>query len=506
MKLVSAAQMRQIEEDAVAKEGIALKELMAQAGKAVADLASQLTPASGQVAIFCGRGNNGGDGFVAARRLALRGYQVTVVLAGAADDLKGIAAEAHSALTDSAARIIEFAPDLCLQPDLIIDALLGFGLKGEVRRPIRDIIAFINSLKATTIAVDVPTGVNSDTGAVVSDAVKAAHTVTFTCSKLGLVLYPGAEFAGQIHIADIGIATETVERFTNAHLVEAEMIKPLLPKRSRATNKHRCGRLLIIAGSVGMTGAAAMAAMAALRMGAGIVTLAVPESLNDILEVKLTEVMTIPLPETKERSISSAALDKALKLADKFDALAIGPGLSRHPDTARFVRQLLARTTLPAVVDADALNNLAGTDILVNRRGPTLLTPHSGELGRLMNIAAAEIENDRVAIAEKGAADFNATIVLKGSRTIISGHKSIMINSTGNPGLATAGTGDILTGVISSLLAQGLADYPAAVAGTYLHGLAGDIGAAAKGELALIATDLIDYLPQAVKTVIGDKS
>lgn len=506
MKLVSGFQMRQIEAEAIKLQGIGLKELMALAGKAVADLAAKLTPTKGRIAVFCGWGNNGGDGLVAARHLALRGYQVTVVLARDAADLKGVAAEAYSSLTKSSAKIVAFHSELCLQPDVIIDALLGFGLKGEVRKPIREIINYINSLKAITIAVDVPSGVNSDSGAVAGSAVKADHTTTFTCSKIGLALYPGAEYAGRIHLADIGIAPEIVEQFITARLATLKMINPLLPKRPRETNKHRCGRLLIVAGSAGMTGAAAMTAMAALRMGAGIVTLAVPKSLNDILEVKLTEVMTVPLPETNERSIAAAAVEKVLQLVKKFDALAIGPGLSRHPDTRRFVRQLLAQTTLPAVVDADAINNLAGTAILSERQAPTILTPHSAELGRLMNMTVAEIENDRVVAAEKAGADFNATIVLKGSRTIISGHKTTMVNPTGNPGLATAGTGDILTGVISSLLAQGLADYPAAVAGSYLHGLAGDIGATAKGELALIATDLIDYLPQAIKTVMGDKS
>ncbi len=506
MKLASATQMRKIEDEAVKRQGIALKELMASAGQAVAALAAKLIPAQGQIAIFCGHGNNGGDGFIAARHLALNGYQVTVVLASDADDLKGIAAEAYDSLTKSSARIVKFNSGLCLRPGLVIDALLGFGLKGEVRKPIREIIAYINSLKAETIAIDVPSGVNSDTGEVANIAIKAAHTVTFTCPKIGLALYPGAEYVGRIHPVDIGIAPEIVEEFATTNLATEEMIKSLLPRRERETNKHRCGRLLIVAGSAGMTGAAAMTAMAALRMGAGIVTLAVPAGLNDILEVKLTEVMTVPLPETKERSIAAAAVDKVLKLLRNFDALAIGPGLSRNRETAQFVRELMTQTTVPAVIDADALNNLAGTDIVSGRQAPTVLTPHSGELGRLMDMASADIEVDRIGIAEKAGAEFNATIVLKGSRTIISGHKATMINPSGNPGLATAGTGDVLTGIISSLLAQGLADYPAAVAGSYLHGLAGDIAAAAKGELALIATDLIDCLPKAIKKVMGDKN
>lgn len=506
MELVTAAEMLAIENEAVKRQGISIKELMALAGKSLAEYADRLVDKGAEIAVFCGKGNNGGDGFVAARHLANMGYLVKVIVLSSENESGGVAGEAFQALKDSPAEIMAFSSKLCLKPDMIIDALLGFGLKGGVRGAAAEAIEMINSINRITLAADVPSGVDSDTGQAANVAVQADHTITFTCPKIGLALYPGAGLAGEIHRADIGIWPEIVKEYAGAHLTDREIACSLLPRRLPETNKHRCGRVLVVAGSVGMTGAAAMTAEAALRAGAGIVTLAVPKSLNDILEAKLTEVMTVPLPETGARSISKDAVGVVLELAGRFDVVALGPGLSRDESTAGFVRDLLPRLKIPIVVDADGLNNLAGTDILSRLQVPSVVTPHAGELSRLIGRLPDEIESDRVAAAQEASRILNSTVVLKGSRTVISGHGTTMINPLGNPGMATAGTGDVLTGIISGLMAQGLPDYPGSVLGTYLHGLSGDLAAKEQGELAMTATDLIDLLPKAIKEVISDKS
>lgn len=505
MEIVSAAEMRLIEEEAVKRQGLSLKELMARAGKAVADLAGNLASKGSEIIIYCGRGNNGGDGFVAARHLAGRGYRVKVVSLAESGETTDIAGEALNALTGTSVEIGKLEAEPCLKAGLVIDAVLGFGLKGGVRGSAKAAIEQINRIEGRRLSVDIPSGVDSDTGDVANVAVRADDTLTFTCPKIGLALFPGAEYAGEIHYADIGIWPEIVRHHAAVYLADAEMVGALLPRRPFQTNKHRCGRVLAVAGSVGMTGAAAMTAQAAMRTGAGIVTLATPSSLNDILEVKLTEVMTVPLPETVDRSISSEAVETVLQLAGRFDVVALGPGLSRHEDTAVFVRHLLTQLDMPIVVDADGLNNLAGTDILNRRTAPTVITPHAGELGRLIGKKAEVIETDRLASVKEAAGNLNCTVVLKGSRTVISGQGATMIIPTGNPGMATAGTGDVLTGVIAALMAQGLPAYPGSVAGAYIHGLAGDLAAKAHGQLAMIATDLLDWLPEAIKKVTSDK-
>ncbi|MDP1809645.1 MAG: NAD(P)H-hydrate dehydratase [Actinomycetota bacterium] len=503
MLLAKADRMRAIEEEAVANQGITLYQLMERAGAAVAEEAGAMLPAGGRVIIFCGKGNNGGDGFVAARLLAdKKKYDVEVIMLTGTGEATGAAAGAYREIAHAAS--ITKTPFNSRKhpksPDLVIDAILGFGLRGTVRGTAAQAIKAINSYNAPVLSVDIPSGVDADTGQVEGDAVKADRTITFTCPKAGMAIYPGLDHVGTMRIADIGIAKETIAKHANVCLGSRAVARLLLPTRRTDAHKGDCGRVLVLAGSVGMTGAAAMSSLAALRIGAGLVTLGIPESLNDILETKLTEVITKPLPETPGRTIRAKAADQIMEMIPATDAVLIGPGLSTHPGTVTLARQLVTAVPAPMVIDADGLNALVGkTDLLAKRPGPTIMTPHPGELGRLLGISTEAVQSDRLTAAAKAADAWQATVILKGARTIIAGGGCLHINPTGNPGMATAGTGDVLAGMVAGLVAQGLPPYPASVLAVYLHGRAGDLAARKTTELALIATDLLDYLPTAIR-------
>ncbi|HEB13059.1 MAG TPA: NAD(P)H-hydrate dehydratase [Actinobacteria bacterium] len=512
MLLAKVDQMRTIEEEAIAKQGLTLNELMKRAGAEVAREAMEMLPQAGRVLIFCGKGNNGGDGFIAAHLLAQKNHLVEVIMLSAPDNFSGAARQAFTKISDEASikktSFKSFNAKTCAQPDLVIDAVFGFGLKGKVRGVGAGAITTINALGSPVLSVDIPSGVNSDTGQIDDNAVKATRTITFTCPKAGMAIDPGVDFIGSVRVADIGIDKKIVA--THAKVCQGSRLiaRPLLPKRRPATHKGECGRVLVIGGSVGMTGAVAMCSQAALKIGAGLVTLGIPESLNHILEVKLTEVMTKPLPETPERTLRAKALDIILEMAPRADVVVVGPGMSTHASTATLVQQLVTSIENPLIIDADGLNALAPKpDLLSKRPGPTVLTPHPGELGHLLGVSPSMIQSDRLSWAEAASNDWKVTVILKGARTIIAGGDCLHVNPTGNPGMATAGTGDILAGMLAGLVAQGLPPYPASVLATYLHGLAGDIAVKYRTELALVATDLLHYLPAAIKEIeaIGDK-
>jgi len=320
-----------------------------------------------------------------------------------------------------------------------------------------------------------------------------------------LLLYPGAEYVGELIIADIGMPAllmkliETVD--DEADLLDERWVKKCFKPFPPDAHKGNFGRLFIIAGSVGMTGAAALAATAGVRSGAGLVTIGIPHSLNDILEVKVTEAMTLPLPETSNRSLGVGAADKALNFANKCDAVVLGPGLSTNGETKEFVRRFIAECTVPLVVDADGLNTIAEFPaVLKEAKAPVIITPHPGEMARLLSTSVAEVQADRIGIVKKAAGEFGCTCVLKGARTLIAtSDGKLMINPTGNAGMATGGSGDVLSGMIGAFLARGMKVHDAAGAGVYLHGLAGDLAAQEKGQICLAASDIIDFLPEAFK-------
>ncbi|MBP2663419.1 MAG: nnr, partial [Firmicutes bacterium] len=350
------------------------------------------------------------------------------------------------------------------------------------------------------VAVDIPSGVEADTGRICGKAVRAAHTVTFGLPKPGLFLYPGAEFAGELMVADIGIPTAIVAgQQIKQNIVMAGAVRTLLPQRSPDAHKGMSGRVAVVAGSQGLSGAAAMTAEAALRAGAGLITLAVPRGIQNVVAVKLTEVMTKALAETETGGISLDAVAEITELAANKDVLAIGPGLGRQEATAAAVRAAITTVECPLVIDADALYALAGyTDLLSDCAALPVLTPHPGEMGLLTGLSVQAVNADRVTIAREAAGQWGCIIVLKGAHTIVAfPDGEVYINTTGNAGMATGGTGDALTGIIAAMIAQGMSSHDAAVAGVYIHGLAGDIAAEA-GMVGMAATDLIKAVPAAL--------
>lgn len=520
MKVVCPATMREMDRKAIEDMGIPGIALMENAGREVAlavkrmyDAAVKTGPPdkfSRKVALFCGKGNNGGDGFVAARHLAGMGFRPMVFLVADVDEIKGDAAINYRIILNMKIPVYTVENDkdlaksrlLCLNAGIIVDALFGTGLRGEVSGISRQVIELINEMDIPVAAVDIPSGISGETAKVLGAAVKAQETVTMGLPKMGLALFPGAAYAGKITVAGIGMPASIIDDArAEAEILEKDLIRSFFKPYPPDAHKGTFGRVFILAGSIGFTGAAALAGTAAARSGAGLVTLGIPESLNDILEVKLTEVMTLPLPETPGRSLSIKALDRAMEFCSHCDAVAIGPGLSQQEETQDFIRQFAAACPAPMAIDADGLNALAGKpDIIASFKAPVVITPHPGEMARLLNTTADVVQQDRPGSAHQAAKRFNCTVLLKGARTLIAAPGGgLWINPTGNPGMATGGSGDVLTGMIAAFLSRGMAPAEAAAAGAYLHGLSGDLAAAAKGELSLIAGDIINYLPEAFK-------
>lgn len=515
MKIVTAEQMRALDRRAIEERGLPSLTLMENAGRAVAQAAYRMTqgcPPDRPIAVLCGRGSNGGDGFVAARHLADMGRTVQVLLAAARGDVSGDAKENLARLEALGITPVEVAgPEAagraCQQAALVVDALLGTGLAGKVRGLPGQLIEAVNASGRPVLAVDIPSGLDADSGEPLGMAVRADETVTMGLPKLGLFLDPGVDYSGRVTVADIGLPSDLVANAESvADLIEPEWVRMLLPRRPRSAHKGDFGRVLIIAGSVGMTGAACLCAEAALRAGAGLVVVGCPASLNDVLEAKLTEAMTLPLPETYERSLDTRALAPILEQAESASVLAIGPGLSRQPETVVLVRRLVTRVPRPMVIDADGLNAVAGAaGLLEGEHAPTVLTPHPGEMGRLMGVSATKVQARRAHFADAAANRFHSVIILKGACSLVAGPgRRLAVNPTGNPGLASGGTGDVLTGLVAGLLGQGLLPFEAAAAATYLHGLAGDIAARRLGEASVVAGDVVAALPQAMRqTLLG---
>ena len=520
MKVVTAEEMREIDRKTIAS-GIPSIRLMENAGRAVARaIKSRYGPLKGKkITIFCGKGNNGGDGLVIARLLGREKAKIRIfLLAGKKKLKKDPKANLERALRqkvevieiDTSRKLKKFEQE-SKKSDLIVDAILGTGIKGAPKGLEARAIKFINTLKKPIVSVDIPSGVEGSTGRVSGEAIRADLTITFGLPKIGLVIYPGAEYVGGLEVADIGIPKRFLrDKKIKVNLITKEEISSYLKPRKPDTHKGTYGHLLVIAGSVGMTGAATLTSQAAslcfgaLRSGVGLVTLAIPESLNEIMEVKLTEGMTLPLPETKKKTLSLLAEKKIIEFSKKANALALGPGLSTNKETQQLVRNLIGKISYPMVIDADALNALAGHLSILRSRiqdlGSRIITPHPGEMARLIGKKAKEVQENRIKIAGDFARKYKVIVILKGAGTVISDPEgNIYINPTGNPGMASAGVGDVLTGMIGSFLAQRREPLEAAKTGVYLHGLAGDLAAQEKGEESLIASDLLKKLPQVFK-------
>ena len=504
MKLATAAQMREIDRQTIEEYGLPGRTLMENAGRAVVAAAQEvLGEVGGGVAVVvAGRGNNGGDGFVVARWLYSAARPVEVCLLCAADELSGDAS-ANCAMARKMGVPIHEDPDAAAFAErlanaaVIVDGVLGTGLSGEVRGAAREAIEAINAAAAPVVAIDIPSGVDADTGAILGDAVRARMTITFALAKVGLHLYPGRECCGEIRVAPIGMppALTGSDDLTTNLTTEADAAA-MLPARAAAMHKGDAGKLLIVAGSVGMTGAAAMAGLGAMRAGAGLVTLAVPGSLNDILEARCTEVMTAPMPETEARTLAAEAAEALLELAGDADAVLVGPGLSQHPATAELARRIAAEVDRPLALDADGLNAFAGrAGELSERPAATVLTPHPGEMARLTESSISEIQADRPTAARVLAQELNLTVMLKGAGTVTAAPDGqAWINPTGSQALASGGTGDVLAGMVGAFLAGGAEPIAAGAAAAYYHGKAADV-VASPSRRGLLASDLLGALP-----------
>lgn len=516
MLLVTANEMQEMDHKTIHSFGIPGLVLMENAGRgAVRVLLSKINSKDiRKIAVLAGRGNNGGDGFVMARYLLEKGYRVIVFLLAPKETVKGDA-RTHMQLFE---KLCDRSPETALveirdesqlkanqvqilHHDLFIDAVLGTGLNADLRGLIRDAVELMNSSGKPVFAVDIPSGLNADTGKPMGTAVKAFATATFAFAKAGHLLYPGNLHTGELSIIDIGIPKFIAhEKKIQLSLVEQDEIAALFPPREFDSHKGRFGHLLVIAGSEGKTGAAALCANAAMRCGTGLVTLGVAESLNPALEPLVLEPMTHPLPENEKGFLSDNCLKDILSLLTGKQALALGPGLGTREGTAKLVRELVMQSPVPLVLDADAVNCLADDpDVLKRKTVPAILTPHPGEMARLCRVSSRDVQADRLGLARKFASEWDVILILKGARTVIAlPDGKAFINPTGNPGMASGGMGDVLTGMVSGFLAQGFSPEAACLAGVYIHGLCADVLSKQKGAFGFLARDMVQSIPETI--------
>jgi len=506
MKITTAEEMRGIDRATAERFGVPTLTLMENAGTAVANAAVEWFPKARRIVIVCGKGNNGGDGFVAARKLVEAGKDVATLLLADPAEVGGDASEMLSKINSPLHQVRsgEEIGRYLAEADLIIDGILGTGFRPPVSGLYSEAIQAINSATAPVLAIDIPSGADADAMAPAGDALiaRADCVVTFTAPRPAHIF---AHFTrGRTRVVSIGSPNEAVTSELGMQVISAADFSELLKPRSPEGHKGKYGHVLVVGGSLGKTGAAGMAGLSALRAGAGLVTIATARSAQAMVAAVAPELMTEPLAETGAGTMSLTALEygRLDRLVRQKDVLAIGPGISRHTDTEQFVRAVVPRYKVPTVIDADGLNAFEGrTEELDGTDRVLVLTPHPGEMARLTGLSTAEIQQDRISTARKFAIEHKLYLVLKGHRTIVAMPDGcVWVNPTGNPGMATGGTGDVLTGLVAGLLAQSGSDAARAViAGVYLHGLAGDIACERMGEQAMIATDLIAAMPEAIR-------
>lgn len=516
MKAITPEQMREIDRLAIEEFGIPGLVLMECAALAVfREIANTIVPLSHKrILVFAGKGNNGGDAFAVARHLSAVGAWVTVCATDAPEAFSRDCA-AQFAITEKMGipRIdlckpggIVKAAELAVTCDLIVDGIFGTGLRDDVGGVYRDAIDVINRSGKPVLSIDIPSGICGLTGRVLGECARASKTVTLCMAKTGLIVNPGFSAAGELVIADIGIPKNILEDVEiRMSVLEADEIARLIPPRKSDSNKGDYGRVLIVTGSTGMTGAGCLAGKAALRTGAGLAYLGVPASLAYMYNIVLPEAVVIPLDDARSGVLSVSAAEQILARSRGMNVIALGPGLSTAGDIRAVIASVIASAEIPLVLDADALNALVGNlAVLTERRAEIVITPHPGEMSRLMNVTVAEIQKNRIECARDFAAAHKIIVVLKGERTVIASPDGrVFVNPTGNSGLASAGTGDVLCGVIASLIAQGASPLDAAKAGVYVHGLAGNFCASRLGEYGMIAGDLVEELPLALCDLVA---
>ena len=504
--------MRSIDHRTIKEYGLSSYELMDRTGCRIAEVAQRIlgSVVGKKIAVVCGKGNNGGDGLVAARYLHQQGASVDCYVLANRRIIIGDVSR-HLERLEEAGLPPTFLTDLPLKlpdpiPTLIIDALLGTGLRGAPRPPYMQAITEINSSPSPILSVDTPSGLSPDSGypklssSEAWPCVRAQNTLSIGLTKVDLVTYPGRSWSGIVEVADIGFPKKAIDmEQLYLSMPERNEMANIIPAYLPSDHKGSRGRIAVVAGSPGMTGAATLTSRAALRSGSGMVLLGSPKGLMSTLSAKHTEVMVRGLPETAEGALSLDAVNDIESLSSWADVLAIGPGLTQTSETKMLVRQVVSKCKKPIVIDADGINAFSGhVDDLAGLEPGNIMTPHASELSRLTGIPLEEIETNRIELAKQTAISCNITLVLKGAATLVASPSGrISVNPTGNSGMATAGSGDVLTGILAALLGQGLSAWDAARLGVYLHGLAGDLGVKTKGQHSLVAGDLIDYLPSA---------
>jgi len=515
MRVLNSTQMREADRRTIEEIGIPSLVLMENAGRQVvaaieavhSDLVERL------VAVLCGHGNNGGDGFVVARTLQQRGIDTAVFVIGAVADVRGDARINLDILGRLGVTVVEINDEQSWelhfseisQCSLIIDAIFGTGLRSPLGGMLETVVADVNAVDIPIVAIDLPSGISADTAHLIGDCIDASMTVTLAAPKLPLILPPGEAYAGDVVIADIGIPYEVIQGVDGPHieLLTTEQVREHVQPRTADSHKGDFGRVTIVAGSRGKTGAAQLSAMGALRSGAGLVTVATPESCLPIVASIAPDFMTEPLPEA-DGATAAHAVTRLLEL--RHDVIACGPGLGRAPGVAEFVRTLLARASVPLVLDADALTVLADQPGLLmgTEERDVIITPHPGEMARLVASSIEDVQGNRIQVATDFATTHHVYVVLKGHRTVIATPQGkAFLNPTGNPGMATGGTGDILTGMIAAWLAQLLDAEAACRLAVFLHGAAGDLAEVEHGQVAMTATDVLGKLGEALGRLTG---
>lgn len=514
MKILTSAQMKKIDKKAIEEIGIIGPILMENAGLQIFKNIHIKFPdiAREKIVIVAGRGNNGGDGLVIARHLFNHAANPEVLLLASKGDVKGDAAVNLGIAEKMGIKVREIRSEKdwsaqkrkVFQSSLLVDAIFGTGLVKPAQGLYAQVIADMNKSKAFKVSVDIPSGLSSDTFQIIGPCIKADLTVTLAVPKIAHIFPPAEEFIGELVVADISMPSFLfAEEHLNLELVEKETILPYFRKRKRDAHKGTYGHLFLLSGSLGKTGAAVMAGKAALRMGAGLVTVGTPESCLPIVARSMMELMTESLVETEEKTLSRQGLKQILTLLEDKDALLVGPGISTHQSTSELVLSLIPKINLPLVIDADGLNILTSkVDVLNSLRKPAVLTPHPGEFARLLGLSTKEVVEKKLELAPQFAKKYGVYLVLKGYRTLTATPEGkVYVNPTGNPGMASAGSGDVLSGMIASMIIQEKNLLEAVLAAVYIHGLSGDIGAEKVGEKPLTAGDIIRYLPLAVRTL-----
>ena len=514
IKIVNAEQMRELDRLTIEDVGISSITLMENAGMAVVEAIKETFPnlSGKRISVFAGKGNNGGDGFVIARGLSKLGSNTTVYLVGNKDEIVGDAKTNMESLLAVGGSVKELS-DLrklkkfklkFMHSSVVVDALLGTGFKGTPSGLYKDVIELINNIGVFTVSADLPSGMNPDTGVISGSCVKADLTVTLGLPKVALVTSPARNFAGKISIADISIPELLITQSPSiAKWLQHEDISEVLPPRKRDAHKGQFGHLVISGGSPGLGGAIAMAGMGALRMGVGLVTAAVPKCLAASYVTTPAEMMTLSLEEDSNGAMIGSSADKFLEFAADKTAVLLGPGLAAGKPQQEFVYKLLSNLEVPVIIDADGLNCIgANRDLITNRAAPTIITPHPREMARLVETSVDEVQADRINVAKEYASCTGSVVVLKGSGTVIAPPDGdVYVNQTGNDGLATGGSGDVLSGMIAGLLAGGSRPEDAAIASVYIHGHCADIYAKDRDTRSMLPSDILEMLPKVLHSL-----